>query len=130
MTNPKGPTKSIAEIAWVPITVALIGVIGSLGVAWITASHTTSVGLKPIQAASIGSQTTGQKLCSVVAQNVWRDSFIVPRSWKKETCKAYQVAVAAWDIQLGCVFDDQDAGGAGVILGSIGGGIPRPNCGW
>jgi hypothetical protein len=124
MSAKKPPAKTMAEIAWVPLAVALIGVVGSLGVAWITASHTAAKEVAPIQAASIGPQSSGQKLCSAVVPGGFRDSMIVPHTWKIDTCKQFQTSIGAFKFQIACVFDDK------ISWGNMDGSIPDQNCGW
>ncbi|WP_152621151.1 hypothetical protein [Bradyrhizobium japonicum] len=124
MATKKEPVKSMAEIAWVPIIVALIGVFGSIGVAWITATRTASEQIKPVVAASIGPQSSGQKLCSAWVKNTYRDSMIVPQQWKIDTCKKFMVAISANLFQVGCVYEDR------IAWGDEGGGVPADNCGW
>ena len=108
----------------VPVIVALIGAVASIGAAYSTASYKTKEEVKPLQQNSVGSLTEGQKLCSVVIPNVFRDSLIVPKSWKLDTCRWFQVQVGAYQYQLGCVFEDS------VSWGDANGAIPQRNCGW
>lgn len=112
--------KSMAEIAWVPIVVALIGVAGSLGVAWITASRTVS----DVKAGSIGSQSSGQKLCRVVVPDMYTDSLIVPQAWKPDACRLFSLDMKARYFQLGCVYDTK------IAWGDLQGRPPSENCGW
>jgi hypothetical protein len=56
--------KSAPEIAVVPMVLATIGVIGLLGVAWLTDSCTAIAEMKPVKAKSVGPLSGGQKLCS------------------------------------------------------------------
>lgn len=77
-----------------------------------------------LQSNVVGSLEEGQKICSVVDPGNFRDSFLVPRSWKKETCINYGKVVAAPNIQIGCVFSNS------VELGQFGATPPTKNCGW
>lgn len=108
----------------IPVVVALIGAVASIGAAWITASYKTKEEVRPLQQASMGSLAEGQKLCSVIIPGVFRDSLVVPRNWKPNTCRQFQMDVGAFQYQLGCVFDDA------VSWGDVNGGIPKKNCGW
>jgi hypothetical protein len=66
-----------------------------------------------------------QKVCSAYTPEHWRDSILVPASWSFEQCRAFQMAVGATVLQLGCI------SGAKVSLGRDGGGIPEDNsCKW
>ncbi|MEM6986700.1 MAG: hypothetical protein AAF499_09195 [Pseudomonadota bacterium] len=132
-----------SKAAWVGIIAALITSVGGLGSTWMQLNaqeqeiNAQEIAIKDQkdqisdQATSVmelsnntvGSLEEGQKMCSVVVTNNWRDSFIVPRSWTAQLCEDYKDRVKAVIFQLGCVFPDQ------VVL-SEQGEIPRRNCGW
>lgn len=64
----------------------------------------------------------GQKLCSVVVPNLFRDSILAPAGWQAADCVTFMNAVAATNYQLGCVFESL------LSMGPLGGGAPSPNC--
>jgi len=66
----------------------------------------------------------GQKICSVVVAGNWRSDLFVPQEWTPAVCDSYRASTAATSYQLGCVFKKS------FSLGTSGGGIPSPNCGW
>jgi hypothetical protein len=125
MAKARSPERvSGATALLVPILVAVIGAVASIATAWITASFTAKEEVRPLQQNAVGSLTEGQKLCSVVIPGAFRDSLIVPRSWKSVTCRQFQAQVGAYQYQLGCVFDEDTS------WGDVNGGIPKINCGW
>jgi hypothetical protein len=102
------------------IVTTIIGVIGSLGVAWFTASHKAEEKTNEIIAGF-----HSVKVCSVYQENSWRDNTLVPLTWKAETCKNFGQKVGGWNYQLGCMFEDT------LTLGQPNSGKgPVPNCGW
>jgi hypothetical protein len=115
---------SQSEKALVPIAVATIGAVATVAVAWLTASYTAREEVRPIQAASIGPLSEGQKLCSVFIPYQFRDSLIVPKTWSVETCRQFQSGAGATQLQVGCVFETT------VTFGEFGGAPPTVNCGW
>ncbi|RYZ44163.1 MAG: hypothetical protein EOO71_00390 [Myxococcaceae bacterium] len=78
----------------------------------------------------------GQKVCSAVVPDNWRDSINVPASWGPQTCAEWARSVGAAHYQLGCFFESrrnspsfvwgESAGAGGVPQGVI----PATNCGW
>lgn len=76
--------------------------------------------------------TGTHKLCSVIDNGNFRDSFIVPNGWDSNDCKQFCITAQADVIQLGCVVDNGFIMSAGTA-GCNAGGIPLPNpnpCGW
>lgn len=117
MPNKEGRAFSGRVQMWI----AVIGAITSIGVAWISGYYSAQRNLNEgLAFAPLGS---GQKLCSVTDGH-WRDSFVVPKTWKSSQCESFKTQTAATLYQLGCVFPDS------VVLGTFGGGSPSPNCGW
>lgn len=117
----------MVDKSWVTITVAIVGAVATVAAAWIGAGY--RVGKVEKQADeladnSVGTLLGGQKLCSAIVPAVFRDSVIIPQSWKPEQCRNFSEQVGGYQYQLGCVFSD------GVKWGSANGGLPSPNCGW
>lgn len=73
---------------------------------------------------------TEQKLCIVHNKgddgDAWRETIPVPSSWTASLCEQHrlQIMPSGSYYQLGCLRE------TGVSLGSAGGGLPSPNCGW
>lgn len=67
----------------------------------------------------------GQKLCSVVTPNNWRDTINVPPGATLSSCIRFMQITGASTLQLGCIFSNGE-----VSLGPAGGGTPLPNCRW
>jgi hypothetical protein len=73
---------------------------------------------------------TEQKLCTVHNKgddgDAWRETLPVPASWTPTLCELHrqQIMPSGSYYQLGCLRD------TGITLGTAGGGLPSPNCGW
>jgi hypothetical protein len=83
-----------------------------------------SKSIESVENNAAGSLDKGQKLCRVLQAETWRDGIIVPKNWTIFLCMDYMTKTDAHDYQLGCIYED------GITLGTAGGGIPYPNCGW
>jgi hypothetical protein len=67
------------------------------------------------------------KVCSAFrafGSTFMRDSIVVDDGWSRTTCLGWTTSVSANEWNLGCLLDN------GFSWGSMGGGIPNPNCGW
>ena len=117
----------MTDKSWVTVSVAVVGAIATIAAAWIGAAYKVDKVDQKANAlaqTSVGSLTDGQKLCSAVVPYVFRDSLIVPHTWKSENCRLFSEQVGGSEFQLGCVFDD------GVVWGAANGGLSSRNCGW
>lgn len=117
----------MVDKSWVTITVAIVGAFATVATAWIGAGYRVGKVEKQTDELahnSVGTLSGGQKLCSAIVPNIFRDSVIVPQSWQPEQCRLFAGQVGGLQYQLGCVFSD------GVKLGGANGGFPSPNCGW
>ncbi len=65
----------------------------------------------------------GQKICTAHDTSP-HNTILVGDLWTSSTCSSFAVAMGAASYRLGCLTE------AGVFLGSVGGGLPSPNCGW
>lgn len=71
-----------------------------------------------------GGITSPVKLCSAIGA-AWRDTLVVPDSWKAGTCQTYAESIRASNYQLGCANADS------FSWGDMGGGTPPANnCNW
>jgi hypothetical protein len=109
------------------VVVALIGVVGSITAAWVTASNKAES--KAQEVATIKVQQlvdlNNTKLCSIVKPEGWRDNILVTQTWKPDTCKRFSEVMGAWNYQLGCVYNDE------IAMGALNSGVgPMRNCGW
>jgi hypothetical protein len=66
----------------------------------------------------------GQKVCSVVFDNKFRDTILVPASFPSEACDKFRSIAGGSAFNLGCMFSRD------ITFGSANGGIPSENCGW
>jgi hypothetical protein len=67
---------------------------------------------------------SGQKVCSVVFDNKFRDTILVPASFPSEACDNFRSIAGGSAFNLGCMFSRD------ITFGSANGGIPSQNCGW
>jgi hypothetical protein len=126
---------------WANITQIIVAIIAAVGVILSAILATGQQELKnssailaseqqALEDASVGSLEDGQKVCSVVDPNNWRDSMIVPKSWTAKQCQNYQEETRAVNHQLGCAFRDE------LVLGEQVGNLaqlampPARDCGW
>jgi len=72
----------------------------------------------------------GEKLCTIHRKgdsgDAWRETIPVPSSWTPYHCEQHrlQVMPSSSYYQLGCLWETE------ITLGTAGGGLPSPNCGW
>lgn len=62
--------------------------------------------------------------CNVVNPGHWRNTVPVSAGWTPQDCADLITTVGATQYQLGCITDHE------MKLGTPGGGLPDPNCGW
>jgi hypothetical protein len=65
-----------------------------------------------------------QKFCRATVPGMFSFSTLVPSSWTSGTCSNFMASAGALQFQLGCIFENN------FSIGTSGGGIPNPNCGW
>jgi hypothetical protein len=106
------------------IGAALIAAVGSIVVALIQNSS-----LAELKRSSPGSLEDGQKICSIFAPGIWRDSLIVPKSWTRDNCTALGLKMVALEYQVGCAFPNAVEFGSKDVLSGRASDPPR-NCGW
>jgi hypothetical protein len=58
---------------------------------------------------------TGCKICSDFLPGVWRDTFVVAKTWTPATCQAYSIFVGATNWQLGCMYSNAFLYGAAQV---------------
>jgi hypothetical protein len=98
----------------------------------VLANPAVAAGPKPPPAGIAG----GQKVCSAVVPDVFRDSINVPASWTAETCAEWARSIRAQDYQLGCFFETRKNspgfawGDSAALNGNHRASVPSANCGW
>lgn len=72
------------------------------------------------------------KVCSYSITNQFRDTFVVPKTWTKETCRAFGNAYGGLKWAVGCMKSNSIAlGPEANTSGDDGDAVPpSPNCGW
>jgi hypothetical protein len=89
-----------------------------------------------IKDASVGTLSSGQKMCFAHLQNGSIDGTIASTEWNYKHCYVYAIDLESSAYQLGCMFDNQGSLGRriNIVPGTIeplsGADRPKRNCGW
>ena len=106
------------KLNWTAVVTATIGLLGSIMVAYITASFQTDRKTAEITG------WPSNKICSVYVPSQFRDNLLVPLNWTSTVCKNLATKIGATHYQLGCI-EKED-----LVFGDPDGQGPPQNCGW
>ena len=122
LTDPKFQEREMSQRTSAAI------MLGFMGCLMASMANAQGFGPRPEGDEDFQRNRSGSKLCSAYS-NVpqFRDTIQVPDTWTAQDCMVFAKSFGPTiDIQLGCIF----SGDPPLSWGGVGGGIPRPDCGW